>query len=232
MSFAELLVPLLQTQFPQLDIVYDPVDKSIAGYQCENHYTCECFKLKQYPFQQNDIMVDHIKFNHGEDCKLSGTDIVSGIATVASKYIAKSKQYNEKHNADLPTGFALYDVSKLHVRIDGKMVGIPLATYYILLHGQSWYNKFGFVSKNYAEEQTANNTLRAKRLTSQFIKKVVAIVPEWASTVKAGMTQGELMKWIDTQLRVERKSEYYKVCDALCTYVKPHIQYDFYLSMV
>jgi hypothetical protein len=130
-----------------------------------------------------------------------------------------------------PASVSLYDMAKLHVTVDGKPAEISLAIYNILLHGVSWYNKFGYVSDRFEAEQEYNNQIRQKKITKQLFTKITNIVPEWKSDLHPNMTHQEIMRHIDTELRREPNPDYYKACITLLTYVKPKIEYDILLFL-
>src|SRR5437868_9695757 len=99
---------------------------------------------------------------HIESMTLCGK--VSG-TTILNKIIALAKNINLE-TIDLVDGSSIY----LNKQIDNKCY-ISLSALYILLHGISWYNKFGFISDEYNIEKTENDLIR-KLSVSEFIHKI------------------------------------------------------------
>jgi hypothetical protein len=92
---------------------------------------------------------------------LSGTTVLKNLINIAEQL-----QLDE---------IRLLDGSTIPFGIPGNLAtilcSVSLAPLYILLHGISWYNKFGFVSKTFLQEKQANDILRHNRFDI-FIQKV------------------------------------------------------------
>lgn len=87
-----------------------------------------------YFYQANDIFVNHI-----DRCKFfKGAHIV-----------ARTIQFMDEMGV---RQISLQDKST----IDMHNCTVPLSYYYILLNGMSWYNKLGFVSRDYQDERDIN----------------------------------------------------------------------------
>ena len=64
-------------------------------------------------------------------------------------------------------------VSRIELEDDSHLdCDIPLAAYYILKYGMSWYNKFGFVSENDAKDRIENERIRNLSV-EHFIHEIV-----------------------------------------------------------
>ena len=83
---------------------------------------------------------------------------------------------------------SLVDASALYYGGDPNITNcdISLSTIYILLYGQSWYNKFGFKSVNYNEEIKHNEKIRQMSLVN-FLEKLLPIIRENLETAKLTM---------------------------------------------
>lgn len=85
----------------------------------------------------NDMHINHI-----DKCKFyNGTQIIHNIIDFAKEMQIKK--------------ISLQDKSSITI----NRCEFPLSYYYILINGMSWYNRFGFVSKNFEEEQIVNSRI-------------------------------------------------------------------------
>jgi len=131
--------------FPELEIYIQGRTKiSVVGkFEKVLEYVrnCECFDVT---IKQNIMTVENLKYPDEYNCSLRGKDILIRLYSIAYKL-------------DLEK-IVLYDLSKLilpETRFEQKLE-IDMATYYILLYGESWYNTLGYYQYDYNKERSHN----------------------------------------------------------------------------
>lgn len=140
--FKDLAFEVDRNQTEEGGVVYYD---AIRGFACERKESCECFALKVYHLPSPYVLVDRIRYKYADECKLTGSDILSRL----------TKTFRE-HNI---RPIQLYDVAKIHIVVDGRPEQIKLSTYSILLNGISWYNKYGYLSDTHEHEVAVNNSV-------------------------------------------------------------------------
>ncbi len=102
-------------------------------------YKNKCFTIVVAP---KYISIVGIKYENETNCLLSGNSILEKIETFAR---------------NIGVSFiSLNDGSQIYI---DEFKSYSLATYYILLHGVSWYNAKGYVSKKIEEEKIYNKKI-------------------------------------------------------------------------
>lgn len=95
----------------------------------------------------NTLQINAIKYPKGNKCLMSGPEIL-----VRLYHAAKDMKLRY---------IALDDSCRIY--FDGGC-SLLLTHYYILLHGKSWYNTFGYYSNNYREELVKNRIFETRTL--------------------------------------------------------------------
>ena len=152
--FKELSFEVDRNKLDDFSIEYD----HIHGLTCEKKDTCECFALKVYHSPDSYVLVDRIRYKYAAECRLTGTDILVRLTNTFRTHNIQPVQ--------------LYDVAKIHIMVDGKPEQIKLATYYILLNGISWYNKYGYLSDKHENEMTNNNKVANSSITPKLRNEI------------------------------------------------------------
>lgn len=200
------------------------VDETIAkeeyllrGVLCSNQSTCECFCLKivMNPFV---VWIERIKFKYGEQCNLTGTEILQ-------------KLTNCFRELQLPK-VVLFDVAKVQFEYNGESIQISMHIFNILLYGQSWYNRFGYVSDKYEEEKAHNAVLQNTKISSQLLAKLKKEVPNCNVKLLDGSTFKQIGEIVNTELRSNRNICVLKLMQKLQIYLEKNkkVKYDFYLE--
>ncbi len=109
--------------------------------------------------KNNAIELDLLKYEQPNECKISGTELLYLLYQVAKKL-----NYNIIIQLDASTKLLYTEWS-----IPITYCAIDLYYYNILLTGESWYNKYGYYSPDYAEEKIHNDALRHSPMTEYFI---------------------------------------------------------------
>lgn len=125
--------------FPELNIVYDSEKNLVSGKTPGEEEEGEWFRLLLWD-QYMEVIC--IKNPRQRKCSLSGSIILVRLYEVA-------------HTLNKPY-IVLYDSSEIYA---GHKEPICFYRYHILMHGISWYNKFGFFSENYLNEYAHNYEL-------------------------------------------------------------------------
>jgi hypothetical protein len=140
----------------------------IRGFICDSKETCECFALKVYYDAEPYVLIDRIKYKYGTDCKLTGTNIITRLTGM----------FRDNHISPVQ----LYDAAKIHIVVDGKPHALKLSTYHILLHGVSWYNKYGYLTDMHSREVENNervaNTILPPKVRKEATKALGDSIPE------------------------------------------------------
>lgn len=116
----------------------------------EYHITINCFgrDSDSSDFYINEDEDNNIRMSYISRCgEISGTEILNKIINIGREI-----------NANF---ISLVDASLLYQDTDCEF---DLAHYMILLNGQSWYNRFGFISKFHEREIRDNERIRSKSL--------------------------------------------------------------------
>lgn len=189
----------------------------IRGFTCITETECECFCLKiiMDPFV---VWIERIKFKYGEKCNLTGTEILQKLTNC----------FRELQLAKV----VLYDVAKVQFKYGEESIQINMHIFNILLYGQSWYNRFGYISDNYKEEKEHNAALQNTKISPQLLAKMKKEVPNCGVELKQGITFKQLGEIVNTELRLNRNVCVLKLMQALQTYLEKNkkIRYNFYLE--
>ena len=123
----------------------------------ENTYRIEC--STEYKSTDFTIINNSIKLLYLYKCEVnSGTEILLKIKKMAIELNI--------------TYIDLTDASIIEIDDCINICSYSFATYYILLYGISWYNKYGFVSTTHYEDKTYNNKIR-KLPFNKFIEQAI-----------------------------------------------------------
>lgn len=222
-SLTELLIAKLHHHFPDLTINRrDNADHiAIHGLACVDDSKCECFSLKVMETPDYYIELDHIKYKYGESCKLSGTYVIQ-------------KLTHAFEDAKIPK-VVLYDVAKIFIDVNGKPYGLKLHVYSILLSGESWYNKYGYMSKSHTSDMEKNKEIASKKLSKPMLKKIRALCPECFGAEYDNITVHQFMVELDKLVRnvslpLESKMQYNAVLALIDSTFSKQLQYNFYLE--
>jgi hypothetical protein len=228
----ELLVSKLTTHFPELTI--STVEKAdhtyVYGYSCNDETKCECFGLRVINHQQADtglkvseytIELDHIKYKYGGECKLSGTKIIQTL----------TKAFRDARVAKV----VLYDVAKMFVTYHNAPYGIRLFVYNILLHGESWYNRYGYVSADHAANQKHNAELISKPVSKATLKQLNTHCNGCFGEEILKMSIQQFMKHLDEKMKDsslarDKKTQYTNALVYLDGVYARKLKYNFYLE--
>jgi len=123
-----------------------------------------------------------VRYKYGEDCALSGTDIMTRLVGV----------FHAMQYKGFPYKVQLYD--RARVQLDKKHE-ILLSIHYIILHGIPWYAKFGFRTPQYDNEVAVNEATMNKAITPMVLKRINAhLSPE--NAVQKGTTFRQAAKML------------------------------------
>ena len=165
---------------------YDDIHKQsydyIHGLMCGDKTRCECFALRVYHNPKAFVHVDRIKYKYASECTLTGTDVLVRLTDIFQTHHIPHVQ--------------IYDSARIHIKVDGKPHELKLSTYHILLHGESWYNKYGYRGDKYAIEFEKNAKLRGSILSPKLHKSVNEAL-EGVYVFPKKTTFGEFVKKID-----------------------------------
>ena len=153
-------------------------------------YKNKCFTIVVAP---KYISIVGIKYENETNCLLSGNSILEKIETFAR---------------NIGVSFiSLNDGSQIYI---DEFRSYSLSVYYILLHGVSWYNAKGYISKKTEDEKTNN-----KKIIETSMNVVPQIVSNklYSSVVNAlkvyGIQESETLGGIMQKLDGLRKEEIY-----------------------
>jgi hypothetical protein len=164
--------------FSDLTISVNNVSGEIHGFSCIDDKKCECFNLV-IDQKAHNILIDRVRYKYGEDCALSGTDIMTRLVGVFQ-------------HKGFPYKVQLYD--RARVQLDKKHE-ILLSIHYIILHGIPWYAKFGFRTPQYDNEVAVNEATMNKTITPMVLKRINAhLSPE--NAVQKGTTFRQAAKML------------------------------------
>jgi hypothetical protein len=108
-----------------------------------NNNKNKCFKV----FIDNTTLeIESLKYPNETNCLLKGPEILIKLYEAA--------MYMKLHN------ITLYDSSEIFF----DNCSYSLAGYYILMHGISWYNSFGYYSKTFKDEYVHNENTMSRQL--------------------------------------------------------------------
>lgn len=130
---------IFEETFPELDILIDEEKNLVSGRTPGETENGECFRLL---VKEDCLEIICMKYPKQTKCNLSGSYILIKLYEIARKL-------DKEH-------IVLSDSSEIHA---GHKEPICFYRYYILLHGISWYNKFGYFSDNYRDEFAHNYKL-------------------------------------------------------------------------
>ena len=215
------LVKSLESFFPNLTIETTPViskqEYLLRGFLCETQSRCECFCLKivMIPFV---VWIERIKFKYGEQCFLTGTEILQKL-TNCFRELRISK-------------VALFDVAKVEFQYGEESIQISMFVFNILLYGESWYNRFGYISANYKEEKSHNRKLQNTKIPPQLLSKLKKELPNCEIDFITGISFKEMGELINAELRENKNTCVLKLMQLLEHYLERNkkIKYDFYLE--
>ena len=125
--------------FPELDILIDEEKNLVSGRTPGETENGECFRIR---IQEDYFEIVCMKYPNQNKCTMRGSHILIKLHEIAHKL---GVEY-----------IILSDSSEIHA---GHKEPICFYRYYILLHGISWYNKFGYFSDNYLNEYEHNYKL-------------------------------------------------------------------------
>jgi hypothetical protein len=212
------LTKSLATYFPNLTIESTPIISTqeyfIYGYTCSTKTTCECFCLK-VEIEPYTLWIERIKFKYGEQCLLTGTEILQ-------------KLTNCFRELRLPK-VVLFDVAKV---VFQESIQISMHKFNILLYGESWYNRFGYISADYKEEKEQNAKLQNTKISPQLLSKLKKEIPNCNINLSTGITFKQLGESINAELRTNKNTCVLKLMQLLETYLDKtkKIKYNFYLE--
>ena len=190
---------------------YDDIQKHtfdyIHGLACEDNKNCECFALRVYSepqgFKESEgrsqseifrrvsegdsrenepyVHVDRIKYKYASKCALTGTDVLVRLTELFKKHRIPRVQ--------------LYDAATIHVKVDDEPKEIKLSTYSILLHGESWYNRYGYRGDKYAADREKNEKIRNTKIPPNLRNEFANL------QIDKSTTFGEFAKKVDSMRR-------------------------------
>lgn len=219
----DILVDCLKRNFPDLTI--QVANKSdhiyIYGYACNDESQCECFGLKAIDDPTWYIELDHIKYKYGDKCTMTGTQIIDNLTRAF-------------RDAKIPK-VVLYDVAKMFVTVNAAPYGVRLYVYNILLHGESWYNKYGYVSASHAADKKHNDVVIHKKVSKLTYKKINEMCPDCFDESIVQLTNQEFMVKLDKLVRDKTLShdanqQYNKVLAFIDATYSKSLRYNFYLE--
>lgn len=147
--------------FPDLTISVDTDSGDIHGYSCIDQTKCECFNLS-INHKENIILLDRVRYKYGDECSLTGTDIMTRLVRV---FRTLDKNYKVQ----------LYDRARVQLTDGvGNQHEILLSMHYIMQHGVPWYSKFGFKTPQYSKEMESNDAAMNKTVSPMLLKKINA----------------------------------------------------------
>jgi len=232
-ALTNFLADRLRAMFNELvfEVEYDLTEDNpkqhydfIRGLACENKEKCECFALKVYYYPDAYVLIDRIRYKYGEECRLSGSIILEKLTRTF------------KDNNISPV--FLYDVAKINIEVDGAPKQFSLSTYNILLHGVSWYNKYGYINHKHAEEMAINNMEANKAISSQLLAKInealdgVYVVPKTTTFREFAQIVDDTRR--NHSLPPEIKNNFMRAYLVVNDYFmknKTKLKYDFYLRL-
>jgi hypothetical protein len=223
-DMTDRLVNQLRIVFPELTIEIDRQSAEthdyIHGMACTEKARCECFGLEVRKEPEPYVHVDRIKYKYATDCTLTGTDVLMRL-TAAFRTVQVPK-------------VQMYDAARIYVDVDGEQKQMKLSTYYILLHGESWYSRYGYRSDEYETEKTKNRAVIDSKLTPNLVKDINAAL-ETAGSVSRETTFGQFAKRVDDVRKdsassPELKNNYLRAYLVMEAYLKKtkKIKYNFY----
>jgi len=125
--------------FPELDILYDEEKGVVSGQTRGEHENGECFRVL---IKDDHLELLCMKYPNQNKCKMRGGYILIKLHEIAKRLY---KQYIILHDST-------------EIEVEGKEP-FCFYRYYILMHGVSWYNKFGYLNENYVDEYAHNYAL-------------------------------------------------------------------------
>lgn len=127
--------------FTQLDILYDPEKGLVSGMTPGQPERGECFLVKLH---ETHMEIIRLKYPNQDQCSMHGREILVRLYEVAQKLGILT--------------ISVSDYSEMPANNPEKEP-ICFYRYYILLHGISWYNTFGYFSDEYPNEVPHNLAL-------------------------------------------------------------------------
>lgn len=227
-STTEQLAHQLQIEFPELTIEVESVEATsenaahdyIHGFACSEKSKCECFGLQVFRAPNPYIHIDRIRYKYAEDCKLSGTYVLTHLTSVI-------------RTVDIPR-VQMYDAARIHVMVDGEPQQFKLSTYHILLHGESWYNRYGYRSDTYEHERIKNQELGKSNMPPGLVKAVNEAL-EGVATIEKKTTFHQFAVQVDESQKdpsvsTEIKTKYLRAYLLVDQYLDKHkkIKYAYY----
>ena len=202
----------LSRTFSDLTISVDNTSGEIHGLSCIDEKKCECFNLV-IDQKAHNILIDRVRYKYGEDCALSGTDIMTRLVNVFHEMQHKYK-------------VQLYD--RARVQLDNKHE-ILLSMHYIILHGIPWYAKFGFRTPQYDNEVAANEATMNRVITPMILKRINAHL-SLENAVKKGTTFRQAAKLLSKTQTLAYLELYNYLADDKAKRLK-YAYYDMWLDL-
>jgi hypothetical protein len=169
---------------PHVKILYDPSLNNISGVMgAENK---QCFLISIRGTRMELLKLAASRTNNNE---YSGSDILRRIHTAA-------------HNLGI-TQIILTDSSELLVPGDNNPP-ICFWRYHILLHGISWYNKFGYFSKQHIDETRHNAFILNEPLSNYSRFAEYALFRKYFPDANNDISVHEAMILLDKQRKTSK----------------------------
>ena len=188
---------------------YDDIQKHtfdyIHGLACEDNNNCECFALRVYSEPEPYVHVDRIKYKYASKCALTGTDVLVRLTELFKKHRIPRVQ--------------LYDAATIHVKVDDEPKEIKLSTYSILLHGESWYNRYGYRGDKYAADREKNEKIRNRKIPPNLRNEIANL------HIDKSTTFGEFAKKVDSMRRDKSTP-----AETMNSHLRAYLQMEEYLT--
>lgn len=161
---------------PSTEILYDPNENLISGNTGGEN--SECFLIRIHGLTQMELV--RLRYPNQFNCAMRGKDILANIQNAAR--ILGVKQI-------IVSDYTEYEVPDREP--------ICLWRYHILIHGISWYNKYGYVSNNHEDEVRHNAAILNSPLSDYSRFAEYQLFYQYFSPDDATMTVNRAMILLD-----------------------------------
>ncbi len=139
------------------------------------------------------IYLNKLKYDKPTICKATGAELLYSLYNVA-----KELGYNIVLEDSSYKFFPLREGSRAVCQID-------LATYNILLTGESWYNKYGYYSEDHNDNKSSNKKIMNKMLSECLTENTINELTTIDSRLTGELSIHEMMKIIDEIIKQPRE---------------------------
>jgi hypothetical protein len=145
-NFRDILEKYFGNDYGNIVVNTEPNRVAFSFFYKDQKYQNECFDIYVSRKEIDTLYVDGIKYINQIKCLMSGPQILKGLYRAAKEM---GLNYIKLSDASVFNFETCY---------------IDLHDHHILLHGNSWYNKFGYYSKNYKKELIDNRIFETRVL--------------------------------------------------------------------